>query len=137
MHVSGSAIYIYLFFLSFFRSNSDGESSLEEQKSSAVAALKKLMERLTDEQVSLKSENKVNEELGRQVTIRVMQTASPNECDKYKLHVEETDKITSLLLGLTGRIARTENLLEMADTEPALEKVRGIKSFAIVVVRVF
>ena len=28
--------------------------------------------------------------------------------DKYKLHVEEVDKITSLLLGLSSRLARSE-----------------------------
>ena len=43
-----------------------------------------------------------------------MQSAAPNECEKYKLLVEETDKITSLLLGLSGRLARTENSLQVA-----------------------
>ena len=33
----------------------------------------------------------------------------PNECVKFNLHVAEIDKITSLLLGLSGRLARTEN----------------------------
>lgn len=65
------------------------------------------------EQVSLKGETKLNEELGRQVTVKVMQSAAPNECEKYKLLVEETDKITSLLLGLSGRLARTENALQV------------------------
>ena len=71
------------------------------------------MEVLRAEQVSLKSETKMNEELGRQVTVKVMQSAAPNECEKYKLLVEETDKITSLLLGLSGRLARTENSLQV------------------------
>ena len=66
------------------------------------------------EQLSLKGEKKINEELGRQVTVRVMQSAAPNECEKYKLLVEETDKITSLLLGLSGRLARTQNSLQVA-----------------------
>ena len=72
------------------------------------------MEVLRAEQVSLKGEKKLNEELGRQVTVKVMQSAAPNECEKYKLLVEETDKITSLLLGLSGRLARTENSLQVA-----------------------
>ena len=72
------------------------------------------MEVLRAEQVSLKGEKKLNEEIGRQITVKVMQTAQPNECEKYKLLVEETDKITSLLLGLSGRLARTENSLQVA-----------------------
>ena len=59
--------------------------------------------------MSLKGETKVNEEAGRQITVKVMQVAQPNECEKFKLHVEEIDKITSLLLGLAGRLARAEN----------------------------
>ena len=35
--------------------------------------------------------------------------SQPNECVKFNLHVAEIDKITSLLLGLSGRLARTEN----------------------------
>ena len=30
------------------------------------------------------------------------------QVDKYKLHVEEVDKITSLLLSLSSRLARSE-----------------------------
>ena len=36
-------------------------------------------------------------------------TPQPNECVKFNLHVAEIDKITSLLLGLSARLARTEN----------------------------
>ena len=62
-----------------------------------------------------------------------MQSAAPNECEKYKLLVEETDKITSLLLGLSGRLARTENSLQVAimlsskgDTQ---EKVKSVYQY--------
>ena len=78
-----------------------------------ISLISKKLEVLRTEQVSLKGENKRNEELGRQVTVKVMQSAKPNECEKYKLLVEETDKITSLLLGLSGRLARAENALQV------------------------
>jgi len=42
----------------------------------------------------------------------LVRQAKPNECVKFNLHVEEIDKITSLLLGLSGRLARTENALQ-------------------------
>ena len=64
---------------------------------------------LRAELTNLKTETKTNEEVGRQITVKVMQVAQPNECEKYKLHVEEIDKITSLLLGLAARLARAEN----------------------------
>ena len=87
------------------------------------------MARLRSESTSLKAETKANEEVGRGVTVKVMQSAAPNECDKYKLHVEETDKITSLLLGLTARMARMENsIAASAATASQDQKVRNIES---------
>ena len=75
---------------------------------------------------SLKSETKTNEEIGRQITVKVMQVAQPNECEKFKLHVEEIDKITSLLVGLAGRLAKAENSFSLCtDTT---EKVNFKKS---------
>ena len=69
------------------------------------------LEALKSEQVFLKDSTKRNEELGRGLHVAVMQRATPSECDKYKLHVEEVDKITSLLYGLSGRLAKAENSL--------------------------
>ena len=51
--------------------------------------------------------------------------ASFAEAEKYKLHVSEIDKITALLLGLAGRLARAENALcQLPPEAPQEEKVR-------------
>ena len=78
---------------------------------------------LRSRQSEAKDRARSNEELGARVCARVMRTARPNECDKYKLHVEEVDKITSLLIGLAGRLARAENAVAMADAKAQDEKV--------------
>ena len=76
---------------------------------------------------SLKSETKTNEEIGRQITVKVMQVAQPNECEKFKLHVEEIDKITSLLVGLAGRLAKAENSFSLCtDTTEKVKKSKSI-----------
>ena len=50
----------------------------------------------------------------------------PNECVKFNLHVAEIDKITSLLLGLSARLARTENDIQGLPPESTTaEKVKG------------
>ena len=78
---------------------------------------------LRAEQLSLKEEMALNEELGLQVSRLVHSKAKPNECVKFNLHVEEIDKITSLLLGLSGRLARTENSLAIIpNTDAGLEE---------------
>lgn len=66
---------------------------------------------LKAEQEAVREEGEVNEALGARVTVRVSAVARPPEASKYRLHVEEVGKITSLLLGLSGRLARAENAL--------------------------
>ena len=82
---------------------------------------------LRSEQLSLKEEMTLNEELGRSVSSLVHQMAKPQECVKFNLHVEEIEKITNLLLVLSGRLARTENsLVVMPESGRAEERVMGI-----------
>jgi hypothetical protein len=66
---------------------------------------------LRAEQEAVREEGEVNEALGSRVGTRVADVASSAEASKYRLHVEEVGKITSLLLGLSGRLARVENAL--------------------------
>lgn len=76
------------------------------------------------EQLAIREEISINEELGASVTGRVEQLAKSNEVDKFKLHVEEVEKITSLLLGLSGRLARAQNaLMSMTGNENSEELV--------------
>lgn len=66
---------------------------------------------LKAEQEAVKEEGELNETLGAKVASRISAVARPAEASKYRLHVEEVGKITSLLLGLSGRLARAENAL--------------------------
>jgi hypothetical protein len=96
---------------------------LTKKKTELISQISTKLEVLRSEMSTLKSETKTNEEIGRKISVKVMQVAQPNECEKYKLHVEEIDKITSLLLGLAGRLARAENTFVLC-TENSAEKVR-------------
>lgn len=66
---------------------------------------------LRAEQEAVREEGELNEALGARVSSRISELARPAEASKYRLHVEEVGKITSLLLGLSGRLARAENAL--------------------------
>ena len=90
---------------------STSKPSLSYLQEALVSRISKKIEVLKAEQICLREETKLNDDLGRQISVRVMQLAQPNECEKYKLHVEETDKIASLIFGLAGRLAKTENSL--------------------------
>lgn len=63
-------------------------------------------------------ECRLNEVLGNVVSEKVNTVASAHEASKFRIHVEEIGHITSLLLGLSGRLARVENtLLELAQDD--------------------
>lgn len=76
-----------------------------------VSRLDRKLEVLRNEQLVVSEECRINDELGENVEARVSRVARPHEAAKFRLHVEEVGKITSLLLGLSGRLARAENAL--------------------------
>lgn len=84
---------------------------LRQKKEELMMRLDRKLVVLKAEQEAVREEGEVNEALGARVTVRVSAVARPPEASKYRLHVEEVGKITSLLLGLSGRLARAENAL--------------------------
>jgi len=97
---------------------------IKKKKEELISRISTKLEVLRAELTNLKTETKTNEEVGRQITVKVMQVAQPNECEKYKLHVEEIDKITSLLLGLAARLARAENAFALCTDQSEKEQLR-------------
>lgn len=81
--------------------------------------LDKKLEVLRGEQLAVDDESRMNDELGENVEIHINRVARPHEVSKFRLHVEEVGKITSLLLSLSGRLARAENaLMGMSEDHP-------------------
>ncbi|PNF15782.1 hypothetical protein B7P43_G10422 [Cryptotermes secundus] len=84
---------------------------LQQKKEELMARLDRKLQVLRGEHLVVTEESRVNDELGESVAAQVSRLARPHEASKYRLHVEEVGKITSLLLGLSGRLARAENAL--------------------------
>ncbi|KAG5325040.1 SHRM2 protein, partial [Pseudoatta argentina] len=84
---------------------------LRQKKEELMMRLDRKLVVLRAEQEAVREEGEVNETLGARVAARVSAVARPPEASKYRNHVEEVGKITSLLLGLSGRLARAENAL--------------------------
>lgn len=76
-----------------------------------VSRLDRKLKVLRDEQIALIDETAVNEALGETVANRVKAVAKVQEANKFKTHVQEVGHITSLLLSLSGRLAKAENAL--------------------------
>ncbi|XP_018335452.1 protein Shroom [Agrilus planipennis] len=92
---------------------------LNQKKTELMSRLDKKLEVLRSEQLVVSEECRINDELGENVESHISRVARPHEAAKFRLHIEEVGKITSLLLGLSGRLARAENaLMGMADDHP-------------------
>lgn len=104
------------------------QQQLHKKKEELVASIGRKLEILRAEREAIKEEMRLNQELGTEVTSKVEARARLAEAEKYKLHVEEIDKITSLLLGLSGRLARAENALIMLVDDADPEEKRILES---------
>lgn len=84
---------------------------MNDSQEELMLRLDRKLEVLREEHLLVAEESRINDELGETVATQVTKLARPHEAAKYRLHVEEVGKITSLLLGLSGRLARAENAL--------------------------
>lgn len=92
-----------------------------------MSRISRKLEILRSEQQAVRQEIATNALLGETVAARVQQLAAPAEADKYATYVEQIGTITSLLLGLSGRLARAENALGSLSQQDTDERVSGMK----------
>ncbi|CAK6433048.1 unnamed protein product [Pipistrellus nathusii] len=84
---------------------------VNEKKAELIGSLTHKLETLQEAKRSLLMDIKLNNALGEEVEALISQLCKPNEFDKYKMFIGDLDKVVSLLLSLSGRLARVENVL--------------------------
>lgn len=89
----------------------EGQKIVDAKKCELEGHIKKRLSSLKIEEASMKEKEKRNADIGKVLMKKLQIEGRQNEVDKYKLHVEEVDKITSLILGLSSRLAKSENAL--------------------------
>lgn len=80
------------------------------------------LEILKDAKESLLADTKMNNTLGEEVELLISNLCKPNEFDKYKMFIGDLDKVVNLLLSLSGRLARVENILSSLDEDGNTEE---------------
>lgn len=74
---------------------------------------------------------KLNNALGEEVEALIRELCKPNEFDKYKMFIGDLDKVVNLLLSLSGRLARVENVLSgLGDDASKEERVCGLAGYS-------
>lgn len=70
---------------------------------------------------------KLNNALGEEVEALISGLCKPNEFDKYKMFIGDLDKVVNLLLSLSGRLARVENVLSGLGEDASNEEKSSLK----------
>ncbi|XP_060103146.1 protein Shroom3 [Heteronotia binoei] len=84
---------------------------VNEKKAELIESLSHKLETLNDAKESLLADVKLNNALGEEVEVLISGLCKPNEFEKYRMFIGDLDKVVSLLLSLSGRLARVENVL--------------------------
>ncbi|NWI12982.1 SHRM3 protein, partial [Crypturellus soui] len=84
---------------------------INEKKAELIRSLTHKLEILKEAKEGLLADIKMNNALGEEVEQLISELCKPNEFDKYKMFIGDLDKVVNLLLSLSGRLARVENVL--------------------------
>lgn len=87
------------------------QEDVNEKKAELIGSLTHKLETLQEAKGSLLADIRLNNALGEEVEALISELCKPNEFDKYKMFIGDLDKVVNLLLSLSGRLARVENVL--------------------------
>ncbi|XP_037002939.2 protein Shroom3 isoform X2 [Artibeus jamaicensis] len=95
---------------------------VNEKKAELIGSLTHKLETLQEAKGSLLMDIKLNNALGEEVEALISELCKPNEFDKYKMFIGDLDKVVNLLLSLSGRLARVENVLSGLSEDASKEE---------------
>ncbi|XP_057285923.1 protein Shroom3 isoform X1 [Pezoporus wallicus] len=84
---------------------------INEKKAELIGSLTHKLKILKEAKEGLLADIKMNNALGEEVELFISKLCKPNEFDKYRMFIGDLDKVVNLLLSLSGRLARVENVL--------------------------
>ncbi|XP_062991329.1 protein Shroom3 [Elgaria multicarinata webbii] len=100
--------------------DADGDEEqvgINEKKAELIESLSHKLETLKEAKETLLADIKLNNALGEEVEALISGLCKPNEFEKYRMFIGDLDKVVSLLLSLSGRLARVENVLGSLDKD--------------------
>ncbi|XP_029112395.1 protein Shroom2 isoform X2 [Scleropages formosus] len=99
---------------------------LANKKHELIDSLSRKLQVLREARESLQEDVQANNALGEEVELIVQQVCKPNEVDKFRMFVGDLEKVVSLLLSLSGRLARVENALNNLEEGTSAEEKRTL-----------
>ncbi|OXB50929.1 hypothetical protein ASZ78_001529, partial [Callipepla squamata] len=78
-----------------------------------IGSLTRKLEILKEAKEGLLADIKMNNALGEKMELLIKELCRPNEFGKYKMFIDDLEMVVKLLLSLSGRLARVENVLSI------------------------
>ncbi|XP_062854112.1 protein Shroom2 [Trichomycterus rosablanca] len=104
----------------------ENDTELANKKHELIDSLSKKLQVLREARESLQQDVQDNNALGDEVEVTVQAVCKPNELEKFRMFVGDLDKVVSLLLSLSGRLARVENALNSLEEDAPDEERRTL-----------
>ncbi|XP_062868003.1 protein Shroom1 [Trichomycterus rosablanca] len=103
-------------------------ADLTQKKRQLIAHIKDQLKPLERLRSSLQGEEKENRVLGESLVALVHECFSPAELERYTQFIEDLERVTSLLLCLSARLARVQNALSTVDENTDLEEKQSLEN---------
>ena len=95
-----------------------------------ISSIQLKLQTLWAERELIQSEVKEHVEHGRALESMVQDLCKPNEYERYMMFIVDLEKVVSLLLCLSSRLARVENAMEKIDENTDAEEKVSLKAGA-------
>ncbi|XP_055921588.1 protein Shroom [Eupeodes corollae] len=100
---------------------------LIRKKEELINQITRKLEVLNLEQTAIAEETSTNDELGSSLAAKVADNMRPIDATKFRTYIDDVGHITSLLLSLSGRLAKAENSLTALDKQCPESKILILK----------
>ncbi|KAG7484629.1 hypothetical protein MATL_G00052190 [Megalops atlanticus] len=101
-------------------------SDVTEKKRLLVVYIEERLQALDQQRASLKEEVRANGLRGGQVDALVQEACLPAEYERYALFIGDLERVVSLLLCLSARLARVQNALSTVDQNTDAEEKQSL-----------
>uniref|UniRef100_A0A8C9S7W8 Shroom family member 1 n=1 Tax=Scleropages formosus TaxID=113540 RepID=A0A8C9S7W8_SCLFO len=103
-------------------------SDLTEKKKLLVACIEQRLQELEKQRGALREEARANRERADTIAALVQEKCLPAEFERYSQFVGDLERVVSLLLCLSARLARVENALSSVDQHTDAEEKESLDS---------
>ena len=93
-----------------------------------ILVIKQKLADLQGQKLDYEESIRQNDSIGQGIASLVETRATPREVSKFRFHIEDTEKITNLLVSLSGRLARTETSLEYLEESAVTSTIANCES---------